>query len=265
MSVNIDYDGVTNENKKSVSEKIVNDILNTIPAYIKTYSINNVGFYSYLKNIVAYILGPLEVIFDLQLNLFNTDYLANQQPNYDTITKKDIICAQKICDNVGIVNTGVSGFITYNTDGTINEENTLKLQLDYLRALYAGSILNRVYNSTYDNYSKLLSRVLPDANAIQIQDEALLEKNNNKMSINSNIDAYTSTIFKFINRDILKSLITPNLLGVSTGVTLADVTTMYWDGKDVNNNGIDDYLDDNKVSTEEEYALWDERRWVGEY
>lgn len=271
MSVHIDYNTPTTNQIDTTVEGIIQGILQSVPAYISSYTYEVpsdtgpqlCGFSVYLKNIVYYILNPLKDIFDMQLNVYNDSLLASSSTNYTGLTNKHIICAQKICENIGILNASPDGFVIRNPDGTINSDRTLRIQLDYLKALYSSTVLQRYFDGTIQSYDGLLKNILPGS-SIQILDVGTsLDEDNklngNKMFVSVSIDATYDEFFGYINKDILKVLVAPRVLGVSINVDLADITTMYWDGKDTDVSGTI------SGSTETEYANWDERKWVGEY
>lgn len=229
-------------NVDDVVDGIIEDILDTIPAYIRSYEDNNIGFYPYLKNIVTYLLNGLRALFDLQLMIFDTQLLREHIPSPWTPSKRQVICAKKVCDIIGIVDTDVSGFIIEG-----NEDETLQLQFEYLKARYTSEVLKRTFTGTYNDYLTLLKTALPQAESIEIVDQGVTkidESSNANMIIGSNVTDIRSNYFQLIDKDTLKTMIVPNILGVSRSTSIADRNTLFWDYK--NEAGLKD----------DSYARW---------
>lgn len=268
MSVHIDLDSLTYTvgsntiDIESIVNSIIEQVCETIPAYIRSYTYESneqKGFYPYLKNIVTYLLQGLNALFDLKINMCNsglfTSYVENYLKNSD-VTDKILICCQKALEVLGVTDSDYSSFVVEN-----NTEATKNLQMQYLLARYTSEVNRRMFDGTISSYYALISSAIPNS-TIQIIDYGILNnvgtEEAGKMDIYVYVDAAQSEIFNNMNVDQLRIILTPDILGVNTNISVSDISTLYWDYKET----VDE---DGAIKQDEEYAHWDERNWVGEY
>lgn len=262
MSVHIDLDSLTTTegtnpvNIEDTVNSIIEQVCETIPAYVRSYTYTDneqKGFYPYLKNIVTYLLQGLNALFDLKINMCNSELFTLYTQKNINLTNKILICCQKALEVLGVTDSDYSSFVVED-----NEEDTQNLQMQYLLARYTSEINKRMFDGTISSYLSLISSAIPNS-TIQIIDYGIFSTEKaDKMDIYVYVDSAQSTLFTQMNVDQLRIILTPDILGVNTNISVADINTLYWDYKEVAG-------ETGEVKPDPDYANWDERNWVGEY
>lgn len=263
MSVHIDLDSLTTTegtnpvNIEDTVNSIIEQVCETIPAYVRSYTYTDneqKGFYPYLKNIVTYLLQGLNALFDLKINMCNSELFTFYVQKRVDPTNKILICCQKALEVLGVTDSDYSSFVVED-----NEEDTQNLQMQYLLARYTSEINKRMFDGTISSYLSLISSAIPNS-TIQIIDYGISSTEKaDKMDIYVYVDSAQSSLFTQMNVDQLRIILTLDILGVNTNISVADINTLYWDYKEVaKENG-------EIVKDTDNYSDWDERNWVGEY
>ena len=272
MSVHIDLGSLTTTegtnpvNIEDTVDSIIEQVCETIPAYVRSYTYTDneqKGFYPYLKNIVTYLLQGLNALFDLKINMCNSEFFTlfvaqSSQGSWEKLTDKILICCQKAIEVLGVTDSDYSSLYV---EGEDSEKNTRDLRMQYLLARYTSEVNKRMFDGTISSYLSLISSAIPGS-TIQIIDYGITNNSGteeaDKMDIYVYVDSEQSDLFTQMNVDQLRIILTPDILGVNTNIDVADINTLYWDYKEVANEA-------GQIKPDTDYADWDERNWVGEY